>query len=415
MAKLNDDTHVLMDGAVKVYRRPNSKRWQATFQIGGRWVRVSTAQRDLVEAKRVARDQYLEYKFREKHDVPVISKRFEDVANLAILDMQRQLDADAGRKTYRDYINVINKYFIPFFGKTYITSLDHEAIREFNDWRVKKIGRAPSGSTLNTHNTAMKRVFDEAVARGYLTAGKVPVLKNNGGAGGRRPDFGAEDYRTMIRKLPAWIDAGKTGKSRDMRYLLRDYILILANTGIRHGTEAQNLRWRHVHVFKDKELEYVELHVHGKTKPHDVIGRAGTVKYLQRIHSRTHSIQSIPFYEMLKRKLDLPVFCLPDGTVTNNLRQTFEDFLRDTDLLVCPKTGQNRTLYSLRHTYATFALVNDGIDIHTLTRQMGTSVSMIEKHYSHLTPRMKKDALTGKRYTLTRAQYEAQLAEAQDE
>ena len=53
-----------------------------------------------------------------------------------------------------------------------------------------------------------------------------------------------------------------------------------------------------------------------------------------------------------------------------------------------------------------------GIDIHTLARQMGTSVGMIEKHYSHLTPRMKKDVLTGKRYELTRAQYEAQLAEA---
>ncbi len=32
MAKLNDETHVLMDGAVKVYRRPNTRRWQATFQ-----------------------------------------------------------------------------------------------------------------------------------------------------------------------------------------------------------------------------------------------------------------------------------------------------------------------------------------------------------------------------------------------
>lgn len=39
MAKLNDDTHELLDGAVKVYRRGNSKRWQATFQIDGYWVR----------------------------------------------------------------------------------------------------------------------------------------------------------------------------------------------------------------------------------------------------------------------------------------------------------------------------------------------------------------------------------------
>ena len=84
MAKLNDETHVLMDGSVKVYRRPNTRRWQATFQIGGVWVRISTGQKDLEDAKRVARDQYLDYKFREKHGLPVVTKRFEDVANLAI-------------------------------------------------------------------------------------------------------------------------------------------------------------------------------------------------------------------------------------------------------------------------------------------------------------------------------------------
>ncbi len=261
----------------------------------------------------------------------------------------------------------------------------------------------------------MNRVFDEAVARGYLPAGKVPVLANNGAAGGRRPDFSLDDYRAMIRKMPTWIEAGKLGKSRDMRYLLRDYVLILANTGMRHGTEAQNLRWRHIHVFEEKGLKYVELHLDGKTVAHDAIGRAGTIKYLERIHSRTHAIQSTPFAQMLKQKLDVPVFSLPDSTVTENLRQTFKVFLKENDLLTCPKTGQERTLYSLRHTYATFALVKDGIDIHTLARQMGTSVGMIEKHYSHLTPRMKKDILTGKRYELTREQYEAQLVEAAEE
>ena len=88
---------------------------------------------------------------------------------------------------------------------------------------------------------------------------------------------------------------------------------------------------------------------------------------------------------MLKKKLDLPVFCLPDGSVTEHLRQTFKAFLTEAGLLKCLKTGRDLTLYSLRHTYATFALVNGGIDIHALTKQMGTSIGMIERHYSHLT------------------------------
>lgn len=411
MVALNPNTHVLLDGAVKVYLRGNSKRWQATFKIDEHWVRISTGKRDLEEAKTVAREQYLDYRFRAKHDLPVVTKRFEDVARLAIADMQRQLDADAGRKVYRDYIKALNKYFIPFFGKTYITNIDHDKIQDFNRWRITQIGREPKASTLNTHNSAMNRVYDEAVARGFITQGKVPVLANKGEEGKRRPDFSLEDYRTMIRKLPSWIERGKGGKSRDMRYLLRDYVLILANTGMRHGTEAQNLRWKHVTVFTEKGLEYVEFYLHGKTKPHDAIGRAGTIDYLKRIHSRTEAIKHIDFYDMLKQKLDLPVFCLPDGTVTEHLRQTFKAFLKDAGLLTCPKTGQDRTLYSLRHTYATFALINDGMDIHALTKQMGTSVGMIERHYSHLTPRMKKDMFTGKRHELSAEEYAAQKAD----
>jgi integrase len=398
MVALKPDTHVLLDGAVKVYKRGNSRLWQATFKIDEHWIRVSTGKRDLEEAKQAARDQYLDYRFRAKHDLPVVTKRFEDVAKLAIADMQRQLDAGAGRKVFKDYITALHRYFIPFFGKTFITSIDHDRIQAFNAWRVTVIGHEPKASTLNTHNSAMNRVYAEAVSRGFVMQAKVPILANNGEGAQRRPDFSLADYRTMIRKLPHFIEQGKGGKSRDMRELLRDYVLIVANTGMRPGTEDQNLRWKHVTVFTEKGLDYVEFYLAGKTKPREAIGRSGTIDYLRRIHSRTEAIKHIPFEAMLKQKLDLPVFCLPDGSVTEHLRQTFKAFLTASDLLICPKTGENRVLYSLRHTYATFALVNDGMEIHALAKQMGTSIGMIERHYSHLTPRMKKDMFTGRRF-----------------
>ena len=51
-------------------------------------------------------------------------------------------------------------------------------------------------------------------------------------------------------------------------------------------------------------------------------------------------------------------------------------------------SGQNRTLYALRHTDATRGLIA-GTDMHTLARQMGTSISMLERHYSKLVPTLK--------------------------
>lgn len=46
---------------------------------------------------------------------------------------------------------------------------------------------------------------------------------------------------------------------------------------------------------------------------------------------------------------------------------------------------QIRTLYSLRHTYVTLELLENGTDIHTLAWQMWNSVSMNERHNSKLT------------------------------
>ena len=196
MAKLNDYTHVLLDGAVKVYKRGNSKRWQATFQIDQHWIRISTGKPDLEDAKAVAREQYLDYKFRAKHDLPVVTKRFEDVARLSIVDMQRQLDAGAGRKVFKDYIKAIDKYFIPFFGKTFITNIDHDRIQAFNAWRVEQIGRAPKASTLNTHNSAMNMP-----GIGPITASAIVATIGD-----------AKQFRTG-RDLAAWLGLTPLNKS----------------------------------------------------------------------------------------------------------------------------------------------------------------------------------------------------------
>ena len=64
MRQLRDDTHLILDGEVRVYRRERSKRWQAAFVIDGHTIRISTGKRDLAEAKEYARDTFLEYKFR---------------------------------------------------------------------------------------------------------------------------------------------------------------------------------------------------------------------------------------------------------------------------------------------------------------------------------------------------------------
>jgi integrase len=111
---------------------------------------------------------------------------------------------------------------------------------------------------------------------------------------------------------------------------------------------------------------------------------------------RLSAWQKLPYKNLeavIEAKLDKKVFVFPEGDAPHSLDDVFERLMVESNLLK-DATGKNRTLYSLRHTYATFALA-EGIDIHTLARQMGTSTLMIEKHYSKLTPMMSAERLAG--------------------
>jgi len=61
--------------------------------------------------------------------------------------------------------------------------------------------------------------------------------------------------------------------------------------------------------------------------------------------------------------------------------------------LLKERHGNVRTLYSLRHTYATLPIIA-GIDTHKLAKNMGTSIAMLERHYSHLTPTLAAEELS---------------------
>ena len=156
MPKLSSETVTLLDGDIRVFKRPRSRVWQAIFKMDGTWVRVSTKCGQLSDAKEAARKLYIEYKIRQNNELPLISKRFANVAAHCVADMQKQLNAGLGKKSYWDYIIVLNRYLILYFGNKFVTSIDYEELQRFAKCRADKMGREPMASTLNTHNSALK-------------------------------------------------------------------------------------------------------------------------------------------------------------------------------------------------------------------------------------------------------------------
>jgi len=146
--------------------------------------------------------------------------------------------------------------------------------------------------------------------------------------------------------MRTWCVETSREKSLEIRELLRDYILILANTVMRPGTETYNLKWKHIEEFQQNGLRYMRFWVSGKTGERELIARHNVRRYLNRIESR---------FEVCKP--NNYVFRLKSGTRTKDLQQTFEQCLRNGELLE-DRHRAIRTLYSMRHAYAKFQILN---------------------------------------------------------
>ena len=395
---VNESLAHARNGEVVLYKRGDSTRWQARFKLKDlKWRRLATKHTNIQYAAETACECYDRARFLFAANIPIASKRFDVIARVTVDELLGQITAGHGKVVYKDYVTTIKKYLIPFFGSYNLNTIGYEELQRFDTWRRKEMGRQPVLSTITTHNSAMNRVYHTAVERGWIAQAQVPKLKNTGIKGVAREAFSLSEYKSLTSYMPHWIDGGHTAKTAQMRRLLRDYVLILANTGIRHGTEALGLCWRDIAWITKSGERYLQLTVNGKTGKRTSIANHNTQDYLHRIQERRSNIAHLSFDNLLKKKLNEKVFLLEDGTATNSLAGTFRNLMRDSGLDKDRVPKEKRTLYSLRHTYAHFALLTDKMDVYTLARQMGTSVKMIEQHYGHLNPAMKADVIAGKR------------------
>ena len=140
----------------------------------------------------------------------------------------------------------------------------------------------------------------------------------------------------------------------------------MVNSGMRKG-EARYLKWRDVTLYKTEHGEWPVLTVKGKTGERMVVCQPFAKRIFERIKERGHNIEPDDY-----------VFCHEDGKPILHMK-TFDDMLAKAGLSY-DSLGRKRTVYSLRHTYATFRLEN-GANVYWLKQNMGTSVQTLERHY----------------------------------
>ena len=407
-----ETTHVVMERTLIVYQRERSAVWQCRYRVNRRWQRASTGEHELPKAIAKAHKMYITAEVRHSQGLPVVTRRVKHVAALAIKRMEDELAIGQGKVSYETYIRIINDFILPTIGRREITSITPTVIDQLDKKRIEIMGKAPTKSTMLKHNAALNRIFDEAVIHGFLTQDERPTLIAKGKPGAVRPSFDIEEIGAVLGNFDAWIDRARTDTSRERRLLLKDYVHFILDTGVRPGKEPLGVRWRQIKynyaanevssldktsnaTQKTEPVRTMQMPVSGKTGGRTIVAMERSVAAFARLAERNYGLKpnyEKPFGDLITPSNDDFVFqCrvkVAGGRYQlvkpTSLENMFGAYLREHNLLNDPKSGQMRTFYSLRHAYATYALLYDRVPIHTLARQMGTSVLMIEKHYSHL-------------------------------
>ena len=392
------ESKTFRDGLIYLYQRADFKKptWLCRVKVpnGSGYVNRSTGTGDEHKAFKFADDLYNQLLVKSLTGEAPPAKRMGPAIQAYIDRLEAQ-----PHKLSTHYKILLLKRLKPFLERKSFDDLSTSLLSKVVDEQIaltKKGSLSPN--TIKRTYTDLKHFLQWCIEEGYIK--ELPRFPKVNGVASSRPHFDAKDWQKLTRQLREFVKVENGAVRRD-RMMLRDYVLILANTGIRVG-EARTLKWRDVtEVGGGKGVPAnIVLTVSGKTGKREVVARSADVKkYFKRIHDLR--VEELTVEGKPKPKIDPSslVFCHKDGTEIGSFKKSFAALMKKAKV-ERDSHGSLRSLYSLRHTYATFCLQH-GVQVYTLAKNMGTSVAMIEQYYGHttniasaaeLTKRIKKQA-----------------------
>lgn len=378
-------THTILGGKVHVYKRPNSRFWQCSSYLGGRNQRVSTKEESLANAKEFAEDWYLGLRGKERRGELKREKTFRDAAQQFQREYQVITGGERNPKYVTDHFRRLENRTVPYFGDKPLSEVTAGMVQEYRIMRIEESDKPPSRSTMHHEIVTIRQVLKTAVRHGWLD--RMPDLSlpyRTAGKVAHRAWFSQDEYRQLYHATRRRARDSHGKKWQWAAEQLHDKVLFMANTGLRPD-EANQLEYRDVHIVEDEATgeTILEIEVRGKRGVGYCKSMPGAVR---------------PFERLVARNDPKPT----DRVFSADHKKLFNRILAEEELKF-DREGNRRTLYSLRHSYISFRLL-EGADIYQVAKNCRTSVEMIEKHYAvHLKNRIDASAINRRRSGRRRA------------
>ena len=359
------ETHDLMGGKLHVYKRENSRLWQCSTYLAGKNRRVSTKEESLAQAKDFAEDWYLELRGKHRRGEVRDEKSFKEAAQQYLREYTTITEGERSPRYVENNKRRLENYLIPFFGNYGLSEVTSGLVQEYRVARRESSisGRPPARSTMHQEIVVLRQVLKTAIRHGWVQ--HLPDLSMPYRAAGKvvhRAWFSPEEYKQLYEATRRRARNSQGKRWQWACEQLHDYVLFMANTGVRPD-EAKRLEHRDVSIVDDDAFgeRILEIEVRGKRGVGYCKSTSGAVRPYQRLVARNNPASMDLLFPM-------------------NHRELFNAILGEEGLKF-DREGNRRTAYSLRHTYICLRLL-EGADIYQIAKNCRTSVEMIEKFYA---------------------------------
>jgi integrase len=407
----------LMHGKLHVYKRPGSTLWQCAAYVAGKNRRKSTGQSDPEKAAYVAEEWYVGMRGKVANGENIHSGvKFKDVAAKFIDEFETITAGERSPMYVKNHRGRITNHLNPYFGEKYVTEITSGMVQEYRahriktniDLRAEKRKKPKPGEpvtpppikklargTLHQEIVCLRQILTVAESHGWIKA--VPTVTpryKTSGKVSHRAWFSPEEYKTLRDATRARAAKPSRERYRERWEVLHDFVLFMANTGLRPD-EALRLEFRDVTIVEDDatDEQILEIEIHkGKRGVGYCKSMPGAVLPFTRLKERRErtlraQAQAAGNPNAAKLELDKAERLFP-FPLDNLLNIVLQDLKLKQD-----RDGQQRTSYSLRHTYICLRLI-EGADIYQIAKNCRTSVEMIENFYaSHIKDRLDAAAI----------------------
>jgi integrase len=387
--------HELMGGKLHVYKRENSQHWQCSTYLAGKNHRVTTKEESLAQAKDFAEDWYLELKGKFRRGEVKTGKTFNKAADQFVHEYEIITEGQRNADYVKAHSTRLRVHLRPFFGDKVLSEITPGLVQEYRIHRAKsrRNGKPPARNTLHQEIVTLRQVLKTANRHGWLEylPNISPPYKPSGKVS-HRGWFSPDEYKALFK---ATRDRALNPRKKRWTWAseqLHDYVLLMANTGLRPD-EIARLEFRDVEIVDDDATgeRILEIEVRGKRGVGFCKSMPGAVLPFERLRNRLRpkrvegdegaGVGRRSVHRAASQGMTKPQ--PTDRLFPKTHRQLFNEILDELKLKV-DRDGQMRTAYSLRHTYICMRLM-EGADIYQIAKNCRTSVEMIEKYYaSHL-------------------------------